>query len=96
MLTVALLKISPDETLVRVGRADGGPAWIFRPFETSPAAFAAEVIRERVLVANEAGELALFDPKARACLRRGNLGCAYKKLMGLVRRGGGQAVLYTK
>jgi hypothetical protein len=96
LLTVTRLEISPEETLVRVHGIDGGAPWIFQPFESGPAHFAAEVAGGRVFAANEAGEFALLDPRARSCLRRGSLGKRCKWLRGLVRRGGKQAILYTR
>lgn len=95
MFTVTLLEISTEEALVRAGAADSKSAWIFQPFEESPAAFAGAVAGERVFAANEAGDLALFDFQTRTCLRRGSLGCAWKKFHGLVLRDGKRVVLYT-
>jgi hypothetical protein len=95
LLTVTLLAISPEEALVRAGAADGKSAWIFQPFDDSPAAFAGAIAGDRVFTANETGDLALFDFRTRTCLRRGSLGRKWKKLHGLVLRDGTRIVLYT-
>src|SRR3954468_5027025 len=74
LLTVTLLRILDEEVLIRIAAPDGGAAWVFMPFEGKPATFAAAGTGGRVLAAGADGELALFDPATRSCIRRGSLG----------------------
>jgi hypothetical protein len=100
LLTVTLLRILEEEVLVRIAGASDSP-WVFMPFESGRAAFAAAVAHGRVLVVGESGELALFDPATRACFRRSETDIRRNprrrsgKLQGLILRGAHRAILYN-
>jgi len=97
LLTVICIRQTLDQrSLLRVTRQEDGTPWEFVPFQSRLARFAAAVAGDRVLVADETGVVALFDPATKNCLRQTSLGHRCKKVKGLLRHDGQQAVLYTE